>query len=208
MGFRVAVFASGGGSNFQALADHAIDYNVELLVTNRSKIGALERADRLKIPAHVIPPARFKKEELYSKSVIQLLQEQRIDLVALAGYLSKIPSQLVLEFSGPILNIHPALLPRFGGKGLYGKRVHQAVLEAKETISGATVHIVDEEYDTGPIILQETVPILGNDTPDSLALRILNIEHQLYPKVVNLFAQKRVKLKGRHVTILPSTYDH
>ncbi|MCY4224167.1 MAG: phosphoribosylglycinamide formyltransferase [Bacteroidetes bacterium] len=208
MGFYVAVFASGGGSNFQALADHAIEYSVELLVTNRPNVGALQRAERLEIPAQVIVPASYKNEELYSKAVIQLLEQQRIDLIALAGYLSKIPAQLIHDFSGPILNIHPSLLPRFGGKGLYGKHVHQAVIDAKETTSGATVHIVDEEYDTGPIILQESIPVLGNDTPDSLALRVLNIEHQLYPKVINLFAQKRVKLTGRHATILPSLHDH
>ena len=208
MGFRVAVFASGGGSNFQAIVDHAKDYSVELLVTSRPKIGALERAERLGIPSHVIPPARFTQEELYSKDVIQILQEHRIDLIALAGYLSKIPPSLIIEFSGPILNIHPALLPRFGGKGLYGKRVHQAVIKAKETISGATVHIVDEEYDTGPIIFQETVPVFEKDTPDSLALRVLNTEHQLYPKVIHLFAQKRVKIEGKHAVILASTHDH
>ncbi|MCY4170824.1 MAG: phosphoribosylglycinamide formyltransferase [Bacteroidetes bacterium] len=203
MGLRVAVFASGGGSNFEALVKNAEHYSIELLVSNRSDIGALKRAERLGIQAHVINPTTFNTQSLYIDKVIHLLKEKHINHIALAGYLAKIPSQLIAEFSGLILNIHPSLLPRFGGKGFYGKHVHHAVIEAKECVSGATVHIVDEEYDTGPILLQESIPVLEDDTPDSLALKILAIEHKIYPKSLNLIGQERVKLHNGHITILP-----
>jgi len=202
MSLRVAVFASGSGSNFEALVKNAQHYSIELLVSNRSNIKALERAKRLGVSSHVINPKTFTTVNLYANTVIHLLKEHRIDLIALAGYLSKIPSQLIAEFSGLILNIHPSLLPRFGGKGFYGQHVHRAVIDAKESISGATVHIVDAEYDTGPILLQETVPVLEDDTPNSLASRIIQIEHKIYPESLNLIAQNRVKFTDGRITIL------
>ncbi len=202
MSLRVAVFASGGGSNFEALVTNAQFYTIQLLVSNRSNIGALERAKRLEIPAHVINPATYSTQDLYIDRILQLFKEQQIDLIALAGYLSKIPSRLIADFSGLILNIHPSLLPRFGGKGFYGIHVHRAVIEAREAISGVTVHLVDKDYDTGAILLQETVPVLEDDTPESLSQRILKIEHEIYPKSLNLIAQKRVKFDHGSVTIL------
>ena len=208
MSFHVAVFASGGGSNFQALAECARQYKVALLISNHTGAGVLKRAHQLKIPAHVISPSSFENEQLYTDHVIDLLQKENIDSIALAGYLSKIPARMIEAFQGPILNIHPALLPRFGGQGLYGRRVHEAVIKAKETVSGATVHFVDEEYDTGPILLQQKVPVLADDTPDSLAARILRVEHQLFPKAMHLIAQGRVQVGGKHVTITPNTHDH
>jgi len=202
MSLRVAVFASGSGSNFEALVKNAQHYSIELLVSNRSNIKVLERAKRLGVSSHVINPKTFTTVNLYANTVIHLLKEHRIDLIALAGYLSKIPSQLIAEFSGLILNIHPSLLPCFGGKGFYGQHVHRAVIDAKESISGATVHIVDAEYDTGPILLQETVPVLEDDTPNSLASRIIQIEHKIYPESLNLIAQNRVKFTDGRITIL------
>ena len=208
MALRVAVFASGGGSNFQALTECARYYSVALLVSNHPRSGALKRAHRLGVPSSVLSPRTFESEELYTDALLDLLQKESIELIALAGYLLKIPSRIIHAFPEKILNIHPALLPRFGGRGFYGRRVHEAVLEAGESFSGATVHFVDEEYDTGPILLQERVPIRPNDTADSLATRILNVEHQLFPKALNLMAQGCVQIQGRHVTILPSTHDH
>jgi len=208
MGLRVAVFASGGGSNFQALVEDAHEYRVVLLISNRAEAGVLKRAERLEIPAHVLTPDTFENDELYTDTVIDLLQKEKIDLIALAGYLSKIPARMIEAFQGRILNIHPSLLPRFGGKGLYGKYVHEAVIKARETFSGATVHFVDEEYDTGPILLQEKVPVLSDDTPDSLAARILEIEHQLFPRAIRLIARGRVQIEGRHATIIPTIHDH
>ncbi|MCY4160136.1 MAG: phosphoribosylglycinamide formyltransferase [Bacteroidetes bacterium] len=207
MGLRVAVFASGGGSNFQALAERAREYRVALLISNRAQAGVLKRAEQLEIPAHVLSPGSFENEELYIEKLRALLHKEKIDLIALAGYLSKIPPKLIELFQGRILNIHPSLLPRFGGKGLYGRYVHEAVIKAKETFSGATVHFVDEEYDTGPILIQERVPVLTDDTPDSLASRILDIEHQLFPKAIHLIAQGRVQVEGRHVSITPTIHD-
>ena len=203
MNLRVAVFASGGGSNFQAIAENALNYRVALVVCNRSKAGVLNRAQTLGISTHVLSPRAFESEQLYASALLELLHSEKIDLIALAGYLCKIPAPVVEAFWGRILNIHPALLPRFGGKGLYGHRVHKAVLEAKEAISGATVHFVDEEYDTGPILLQEKVPVLPEDTPDSLAERVLAVEHQIFPKALDLIAQGRVQIKGRRVIIKP-----
>ena len=207
MGLRVAVFASGGGSNFQALAERAREYRVALLISNRAQAGVLKRAEQLEIPAHVLSPGSFENEELYIEKLRALLHKEKIDLIALAGYLSKIPPKLIELFQGRILNIHPSLLPRFGGKGLYGRYVHEAVIKAKETFSGATVHFVDEEYDTGPILIQERVPVLTDDTPESLASRILDIEHQLFPKAIHLIAQGRVQVEGRHVSITPTIHD-
>lgn len=208
MNLRVAVFASGGGSNFQAIAENALNYRVVLVVCNRSKAGVLGRAQTLGVSTQVLSPRAFESEKLYANALLELLHTEKIDLIALAGYLCKIPAPVVEAFWGRILNIHPALLPRFGGKGLYGRRVHKAVLEAKEAFSGATVHFVDEEYDTGPILLQKKVPVLPEDTPDSLAERVLAVEHQIFPEALDLIAQGRVQIKGRHVIIKPiKTHD-
>ncbi len=208
MNLRVAVFASGGGSNFQAIAENARNYRVTLVVCNRSKAGVLDRARALDVPAQVLSPRAFESDKLYANALIDLLHAEKIDLIALAGYLCKIPAPVVEAFWGRILNIHPALLPRFGGKGLYGHRVHTAVLEAKESFSGATVHFVDEEYDTGPILMQKKVPVLPDDTPDSLAERVLAVEHKIFPEAIDLIAQGRVQIKGRRVIIQPiKTHD-
>ncbi len=208
MSLRVAVFASGGGSNFQSLVEHADLYQVVLLICSHSDAGALARAQMLGVQAHVVSPRTYKDEDAYAAATLALLHQENVELISLAGYLSKIPSQIIDAFKGRILNIHPALLPNFGGKGFYGRRVHEAVIEAKHSVSGATVHFVDEGYDTGPILLQENVPVLQDDTPESLAARILTVEHQLFPKAVRLVAQDRVRLDGRHVTILPLIHDH
>ncbi len=208
MGLRVAVFASGGGSNFQALVEHARQYRVVLLVCNRPQAGVLSRAKKLDIPSHILSPRIFGDEKSYADAVLDLLHKENIDLIALAGYLSKVPTRIIEVFRGRILNIHPSLLPRFGGKGFYGSRVHKAVLEAKETFSGATVHFVDEEYDTGPILLQKRIPVHADDTSDSLAARVLSVEHQLFPEAIHLIAQGRVQIQGRHVAIIPHIDDH
>jgi phosphoribosylglycinamide formyltransferase-1 len=123
--------------------------------------------------------------------------------VALAGYLKKIPSDIVRRYHHRMVNIHPALLPSFGGKGMYGRRVHEAVLESGVRWTGVTVHLVDEEYDTGPIILQEPVPVYPGDSVEELAARVLEIEHQLYPRALNLVAETRVRVEGRKVHIIP-----
>lgn len=196
---RIAVFASGGGSNFQAItdvcADGSIPARVALCVTTRPDAGVVERARTVAVPVHVLTGDESADD------LIDLLRQHGVDLVALAGYMRKIPAPVVAAFRNRMLNIHPALLPAFGGKGLYGMRVHRAVLEYGVRWTGATVHFVDEEYDTGPIVLQDVVPVEPDDTPESLAARVLEIEHRIYPRAIRLFAEGRLRVEGRRVQI-------
>lgn len=189
MSLRLAVFASGSGTNLQALIDHLEDdaAEVALVISDRPDIGALERARRHGIVSRVIPVSGRPEDDV-TADTLAALEDARIEMVALAGYLRRIPVGVVERFHGRMLNIHPALLPAFGGKGLYGMRVHRAVLEAGSRISGATVHLVDEEYDRGPILAQWPVPVLSSDTPEDLAARVLRVEHGLYPAAVEAVA--------------------
>ncbi len=185
---RIAVFASGGGSNFEAIV-HAsqsgiLTASVPLCVTDRTDAGVLDRAKRHGISSTVLSPRSFKDSRVYVDELLSLLEEYQIDLIALAGYLKKIPAALVDSFQGRITNIHPALLPAFGGKGMFGLNVHRAVLESGATESGATVHLVDFEYDTGRILAQERVPVHADDSPESLATRVLEVEHRIYPETL------------------------
>ena len=203
---RLAVFASGEGSNFQSIVDAAesgaLKARVVLCVSNNPSAGVLDRATKSKIPVLVLNPSEFSDPDGYTSSLRAKLMEFETDFIALAGYMKMIPAEIVNEYSDHIVNIHPALLPAFGGPGMYGRRVHQAVLESGADESGATVHLVDEEYDTGPIVLQESVPVRPEDTPDSLAARVLKVEHRIYPRALALFEENRVKIDGRNVTIL------
>lgn len=203
---RLAVFASGGGTNFQAILDAVeagdLPARVALLITDRADAGAIDRAERSGVPTAVISPPSTD-EEAFEQQLLDALGHHQVSFVALAGFLKKIPSGVVVSFRHRILNIHPALLPAFGGRGMYGRRVHEAAIEYGVRWSGATVHLVDEEYDTGPVVLQEPVPVLPDDTPASLAARVLEVEHQLYPAALRLFAQDRVRIEGRRVIITP-----
>ncbi len=183
-GFTAAVFASGGGSNFQALLDHdARLWRVGLLVLNR-EAGARARADAASVPVALIP-TKDRAEDDVGEEMLATLDMHEVDIVLLAGYLRKLPPAVVAHFRGRVLNIHPALLPAFGGKGMYGRRVHEAVLEAGELRSGATVHLVTDEYDEGGIVGQWSVEVLPGDTAESLADRVLRVEHRLYPLAVD-----------------------
>ena len=203
MTVRCAVFASGGGSNFQALIDHrdAGELKAELcmLVVNNSGAGAAERARKNGIPVVHCAPSRFKDEAAYTETLLLYLDEYGADCIVLAGYMKMLPSPLVRRFRHRIINIHPALLPSFGGKGMYGGNVHRAVLEYGAKVSGITVHFVDEEYDHGPVIYQQTVPVLDNDTPELLAARVLAVEHASLWKVVNAVSTGTVHVEGRRV---------
>ncbi len=180
---RVAVMASGGGSNFEALATAAQDsYEVALCVTNKPNAGVRDRGRSLNIPSMVIGRADATSDADQAAFLLQIFDKFDIDMIALAGYLKLIPSEVVSAYQNRIVNIHPALLPSFGGKGMYGKRVHEAVISAGCKISGATVHLVDEHYDTGPIVAQRGVAVEPNDDADKLAARVLKVEHQLYPE--------------------------
>ncbi|HEX2959383.1 MAG TPA: phosphoribosylglycinamide formyltransferase [Chitinispirillaceae bacterium] len=201
---RCAVFASGGGSNFQALIDHKNcgDLHVEfaLLISNNSKSFACERARQNDIPAIHLSEKQFESPDAYSEQLMGLLDEYKVDLIVLAGYMKKLPDVLVQKYRMKILNIHPGLLPAFGGKGMYGKHVHQAVLDYGAKISGVTVHFVNEEYDQGPVILQQAIPVFDTDDVDSLAARVLTLEHAHFWRALEAVACGKVRVQGRRVT--------
>lgn len=185
---RVAVLASGGGTNLQTLLDACgpdAPARVTRVISNRPDAGALERARRAGIPAVVLRDPGDAAELLAALA--------DADLVVLAGYLKLVPAAVVARFPRRLVNIHPALLPAFGGPGMYGRRVHAAVLASGATESGVTVHYVDEQYDRGPIIAQRTVPVVPGDTPETLAARVLAVEHQLLPQVVLELARKLIE---------------
>ena len=187
MKLRTAVFASGGGSNFQALLDHQSpsgSWEIALLVTDREDAGAVARARAAGVDVAVVAPGARDPDDL-GRELLDILGRHGIDVVLLAGYLKLVPREVVERYRGRMLNIHPALLPRFGGKGMYGMRVHRAVLESGDAESGATVHLVDEEYDRGAVVAQRRVPVLEGDTPEGLAARVLAVEHRLYPSAVD-----------------------
>jgi len=179
----IAVFASGGGSNFQSLLDHQSSGSpgrIVLLISDRPDAGALERAGKAGIHTRVLP-VKGRPPEDVAEETLRVLQEHGVQVILLAGYLRLIPMGVVRAFRRRILNIHPALLPAFGGKGMWGHHVHEAVLASGASFSGPTIHFVDEEYDTGSILAQWPVPVLDGDSPDSLAARVLSVEHILYP---------------------------
>ena len=185
---RIAVLASGNGTNFQALLDACkageIDGEIVLLVSNRRHAYAITRARLAHVDVLVMEPAKFASRTLFCAKMAKALQEKNVTLVCLAGYLLKIEPCMTRAFPNRILNIHPALLPKYGGKGMYGRFVHEAVLAAQETESGCTVHLVNEIYDEGPILAQAKVPVKSDDTPETLAERLHAVEHKLYVQVV------------------------
>lgn len=183
MSVAVAVFASGGGSNFQSLLDFQSDDSagkIELLISDRPDAGALARAEGAGVATRIIP-VKGRSLDAVGLETLEALEESEIQVILLAGYLRLIPPLVVEAFPRRILNIHPALLPSFGGKGMWGHHVHEAVLASGASFSGATIHFVDEGYDTGRILAQWPVPVFPGDTPDSLAVRVLKVEHVLYP---------------------------
>ncbi|TVQ12390.1 MAG: phosphoribosylglycinamide formyltransferase [Balneolaceae bacterium] len=194
MNNRIAVFASGGGTNFQALIDEINRGNLHAtiagLISSRPEAGAIIRANAHGIPVEVIKSADYSSEHAFGEELNRILKNWDPALIVLAGYMLKVPANVIDAYPGRIINIHPALLPKFGGKGLYGLRVHRAVLEAGETESGCSVHIVTKNYDEGPVIGQVTVPVEPGDTPEELAERILIEEHKLLPGVTGMLLKK------------------
>jgi formyltetrahydrofolate-dependent phosphoribosylglycinamide formyltransferase len=189
---RIAVLASGRGSNLEALLEALAgraDAAIVLVASDRADAPALGRARARGVATAVVAPDD-------AAGMIDVLERSRVDWIVLAGYLKRVPSAVVRKYRGRILNIHPALLPRHGGKGMYGERVHTAVLTAGEARSGASVHLVDEEYDRGPVVAQRSVPVLPDDTPASLAARVLEVEHRLLPEVVIAVAEGRLRVEG------------
>jgi phosphoribosylglycinamide formyltransferase-1 len=193
---RIAVLASGGGSNLQAILDHFARLgdrrggDVVLVASDRANAGALDRASKAGISNAVIAT----KANPGGEELLTLLERHGVNLVALAGYLRLIPNAVIDRYAGRIVNVHPALLPAFGGAGMYGMRVHQAVLDAGVTLSGVTVHFVDAEYDRGAIIAQWPVPVCVDDDDEALAARVLRVEHVVYPRVLDAVAAGRITL--------------
>jgi formyltetrahydrofolate-dependent phosphoribosylglycinamide formyltransferase len=196
------VFASGSGTNLGSLLDNFgpdgspdPSARIALLVTDRPGIRSLERADAAGVPARVIVPGDYETREAFAAALLDGLREHEIELIALAGYLKLVPARVIETYRGRIVNIHPGPLPTFGGPGMYGHHVHEAVIASGVRISGPTIHFVDERYDTGPIIAQWPVPVLAGDTPDSLAGRVLRHEHRLYPAVLRALARGEIRLE-------------
>ena len=206
MSTRIAVLCSGGGSNLQAIIDSVeagrIDGEIVLVLANASKAYALERAKNHGIPCEFVSKKQAGSSEAFNDILLEKLQQAKADLVVLAGYLPIVGAQIVRAFPHRIINIHPALIPSFYGVGMYGHYVHEAVLEYGAKISGATTHFVDEEVDHGGVIMQKSVPVLEGDTPETLAARVLTVEHEILPETVRLFCAGKLGVDGRHVHVL------
>ncbi|MFZ9387443.1 MAG: phosphoribosylglycinamide formyltransferase [Chitinophagaceae bacterium] len=186
---KIAVFASGAGSNAQKIMDYfrdAPDIRVALVVCNKPGAGVVDIAKREGVPALLIEKEQFFRGNAY----VDEIREAGIDLIVLAGFLWKVPPALIRAFPDRIINIHPALLPKFGGKGMYGRHVHEAVIANHEKESGISIHVVDELYDHGRILFQARCPVLDSDTPESLAERIHQLEHKHYPAVIGDLLRK------------------
>ncbi|HTX19596.1 MAG TPA: phosphoribosylglycinamide formyltransferase [Bacteroidota bacterium] len=203
----IAVFASGRGSNFQALAEAVarrnIDARIVLLICNNSDAGAFSVARSFQIPALHLSQKQFPTQDHFAESILANLDSHGVDFIVLAGYMKKLDPRIIRRYRNRILNVHPALLPAFGGAGMYGHHVHEAVIAHHAPVSGATVHIVDEEFDNGPIVLQESIPVDATDTPESLAAKVLTIEHRLLPRAVELFAANKVHVENGVVAFHP-----
>jgi phosphoribosylglycinamide formyltransferase-1 len=197
---RIAVLVSGGGTNLQTLIDAVdkgdINGEIAAVISDIENAYAMYRARK-----HGIKAIYIERKQLAERLIIEL-QKLDIELVVLAGFLSILDRELVKAYEGRIINIHPSLIPSFCGKGFYGEKVHKAALEYGVKVSGATVHFVDEGTDSGPIIFQEAVPVYFEDTSETLAARVLQVEHRLLPAAVGLFCEGRLRIEGRKVKIL------
>jgi len=191
---NIAVFASGRGSNFEALhraiVEQKFSAQVVVVISNNSTSGVLSLAQSFGIPALHLSQRQFPDPKAYQQAVVNALKNYNVNFIVLAGYMKKLDTEIIRTFPKRIINIHPALLPKFGGEGMYGMFVHTAVIAASEQESGATVHFVDEEYDRGAIIAQQKISISSSDTPESLAVKVLAVEHTLLPSVVKTFSQQ------------------
>ena len=188
---KLAVFISGGGTNLQALIDacrsKSIDAEIKAVISNNSKAYGLQRAKNAGIDTFHISKVKYPDSDKLASVTLEVMEQFEIDLIVLAGYMKLLPSVIVSKYHGRIINIHPALLPKYGGKGMYGINVHKAVIESGDRYSGATVHLVDEHYDKGVILIQRRVPVKDDDTLESLAARVLKVEHKILPMAVSLF---------------------
>lgn len=202
---KIGVLISGGGTNLQALIDEVEKGNIngEISVVISDKKGAygLERAEKHGIKAIALNRKDYKDKAEFTRALMNELLKNDIELIVLAGFLTILASEFIQKYKGRIINIHPSLIPAFCGEGFYGQKVHNAVLEYGAKVTGATVHFVDEGADTGPVILQESVPVMEDDTSETLAARVLKVEHKLLPKAVKLYCDGKLNIEGRKVRI-------
>jgi len=202
---RLGVLISGGGRTLQNLLDLSqagqLKAKIVKVVSSKADAYGLERARRHDVPAATVSPRDFGSTEAFSRAITEELEAEQVELVAMAGFLSlyRIPER----YGGRVMNIHPALLPSFGGTGYYGERVHQAVLDYGCKVTGCTVHFADNQYDAGPIIVQKALPVMEHDDAHSLAARVFEKEKEAYPEAINLYAERRLRVEGRRVKILP-----
>lgn len=207
---RIAVLVSGGGTNLQALLDaqargEIVGGEIAAVISSKPGAYALERAKKAGVPGYVMARRDYDSNQAMTVALVAKLQELRIDLVILAGFMTIFTKEMPEAFPNAVINVHPALIPSFCGKGFYGLHVHEAALAYGVKLSGATVHFVSEECDGGPIILQKAVDILPEDTPETLQKRIMEqAEWKLLPQAASLFCQGRLKVEGRTVRILPN----
>ena|SRR5688572_8146274 len=204
---KLAVLVSGGGTTLQNFIDEigakTVDAEIKVVVASRTDIKGLDRARAAGIAAHVVERSKFSTVEEFSARVFKHCGESGAELVCLGGWLCMLA--IPQRWHGKVMNIHPALLPSFGGKGMYGLRVHQAVLDHGCKVSGCTVHFVDDQYDNGPIILQRTCAVLDDDTAETLAHRVFEEERMAYPEAIRLCHQDRLTIEGRRVRIVPAS---
>lgn len=197
--------ASGSGSNLKAIIKASrsgiILSKVVLVISNNSASKALAAAKQNNIPSFHLSQKLFLSQSEFDKKFLSLLKEYNIDLIILAGYMKMLSPAITKKYKNRILNIHPALLPKHGGKGMYGVNVHESVLKAGDKVTGATVHLVDDVYDNGASIMQKEVKVKTDDTPETLQKRVLRAEHKLYPEVIKLFEAGKVIIRGNKVTV-------
>ncbi len=202
----IAVLISGGGTTLRNLIEKVqagrLAVDIKLVISSNPEAGGLCFAQQAGIPAKVVQRRDYPSREEFSRAIFDLCRQAGVDLVVMAGFLKQI--SVPEDFHLRVLNIHPALIPAFCGKGFYGRRVHEAVLDYGAKITGCTVHFADNEYDHGPVILQKAVPVLDDDTPETLAGRVFEVECEAYPEAINLIVQGRVRVEGRRVYILPA----
>ncbi|NLY44787.1 MAG: phosphoribosylglycinamide formyltransferase [Tissierella sp.] len=203
---KIGVLISGGGTNLQAIIDNIdhgyINGKIELIISNREDAYGLVRGQKAGIETLYVNPKDFKNNQEYDLKLIKELKDREIDLIVLAGYLKILSADFIMEFKNRIINIHPSLIPSFCGDGYYGEKVHKGVLDYGCKITGATVHIVDEGTDTGPIILQRSVEVAENETVQSLQQKVLEIEHKILVEAIKLFSDNRISVEGRRVKIV------
>ncbi|HMQ78788.1 MAG TPA: phosphoribosylglycinamide formyltransferase [Ignavibacteria bacterium] len=205
LGLNLCVFASGSGSNLKAIIKASlsgrISSGVSLVISNNSGSGALKTAAEYNIPHLHLSQKLFSTQIEFTAEILRSLKKHKVNFILLAGYMKMLDPVIIKKFKNRIINIHPALLPKFGGKGMFGIHVHEAVIAARETFTGATVHFVNEVYDSGAVILQKQVKVKPTDDALTLQKRVLRAEHKLYPEAIKLFEERRVKVRKNKVFI-------